>query len=188
MSERNETSVFADDVSPGAAEDAKVRDESTGPERSGEMDAALRQLEQENASLKDQLLRQRAEFENFRRRTAKEKEDLREYASIETIRPVLAIADDFERALAVECADAGFAKGMELIYQRMTDALRKIGVEPLDAVGAPFDPNLHHAIDRVKTAGVPENTVLEVLQQGYTFKGKLIRPAIVKVAVEPDAA
>ncbi len=178
MSEHNETGVFAEDASANAADEgARAADGS-----------ATRQAEQEIANLKDQILRQRAEFENFRRRVTKEKEELREYASIETIQPLLAIVDDFERALAVECVDANFAKGMDLIYQRLTDALKKIGVEQLEVVGTAFDPNLHHAIDLVKTADVPENTVLEALQAGYTFKGKLIRPAIVKVAAEPDGA
>lgn len=178
MSEHNETSVFAEDESANTADDG-----TTASAKSAET-----QLEQEIAELKDQLLRQRAEFENFRRRVTKEKEELREYASIETIRPLLAIVDDFERALAVECADANYAKGMTLIHQRLIDALKKIGVEELTAVGAAFDPNLHHAIDLVKTADVPENTVLEALQAGYLFKDKLIRPAIVKVAAAPDGA
>jgi len=176
MSEHNETSVLADD------ESASTADEETATTAK----KAETQFEQEIAELKDQLLRQRAEFENFRRRVAKEKEELSEYASIETIRPLLAIVDDFERALSVECADANYATGMKLIHQRLVDTLKRIGVEELEVVGANFDPNLHHAIDLVKTADAPENTVLEALQKGYLFKEKLIRPAIVKVAAAPD--
>ncbi len=183
MSERNETGFSADEVS------ASIEDSTTqmGAEaRLSSDDDTIGRLERENLELKDQFLRLRAEFENFRRRVAKEKEDIQEYASMEAVRPLLAIVDDFERALSVECADSGYAKGMELIYQRMGEALRKIGVEPLESKGQPFDPNQHHAIDMVKTSDAPDNTVLDVFQQGYLFKGKLIRPAVVKVAVAPD--
>jgi len=191
MSERNDASYIADD-------DALVGDENQTPGNDGKEKAgdlsdsakqveAIQQLEQENASLKDQFLRQRAEFENYRRRVAKEKDDLQEYASSEVVKPLLAIVDDFERALAVECSDANYAKGMDLIYQRLLDSLRKLGVEKMEVVGTVFDPNLHHAIDMVKTAQAPDNTVLDVYQSGYLFKGKLLRPAVVKVAVEPDA-
>lgn len=194
MSEPIDTNLFTD-VSPEDADDASTLGnpalnegrEWEGGEEPPPRDAELGRLERENADLKDQFLRLRAEFENFRRRVGKEKEDLQEYASMEAVRPLLAIADDFERALRVECADSSYAKGMELIYQRMGEALRKIGVEQLDVVGQPFDPNVHHAIDMVKTADAPDNTVLEVFQAGYSLKGKLLRPAIVKVAVEPDA-
>ncbi|MCU0226079.1 MAG: nucleotide exchange factor GrpE [Bryobacterales bacterium] len=178
MSERNEADFVADGVSLSPDEGTPSSTESTPPD-------AMAHLERENLDLKDQFLRMRAEFDNFRRRVAKEKEEIHEYASMEAVRPLLAIADDFERALAVECADSGYAKGMELIYHRMGEALRKMGVEPLPAKGHPFDPNQHHAIDMVKTADAPDNTVLDVFQQGYTFKGKLIRPAVVKVAVAP---
>lgn len=185
MSEPNDTGFVAEEVSPGA-EGAPAN--GLGGE-AGDSAAAARisRLELENAELKDQILRLRAEFENFRRRVVKEKEEIQEYASMEAVRPLLAIVDDFERALGVECADSGYAKGMELIYQRMGDTLRKIGLEPVQALGQPFDPNLHHAIDMVKTADAPDQTVLEVFQAGYSYKGKLVRPAIVKVAVEPDA-
>lgn len=187
MSERNETSFVADEVSADAGEgsDTPVREsaEVTGGNGAEER---IAQLERENADLKDQFLRLRAEFDNFRRRVVKEKEDLQEYASMEAVRPLLAIVDDFQRALAVECADSSYSKGMELIYQRMGETLRKMGLEPIEAAGQLFDPNLHHAIDMVKTAEAPDHTVLEVFQAGYLFKGKLVRPAIVKVAVEPD--
>lgn len=183
MSELNDTSIVADEAALNGEE--STPDTGTSPRSTSSADQVDR-LERENIELKDQFLRLRAEFDNFRRRVAKEKEDIQEYASVEAVRPLLAIVDDFERALSVECADSGYAKGIELIYQRLGDALRKLGVEPLDAAGKPFDPNLHHAIDMVKTSDAPDNTVLDVFQPGYTFKGKLIRPAVVKVAVSSD--
>ena len=145
------------------------------------------QLAAEKADLQDRYLRAQAEFQNFRRRVEKEKLDLAEYASSETVRGLLPILDDFERALRTECADKDYAKGMDLIYQRLLDALTRLGLEPLLADGQPFDPNLHHAVEMVETDGAPDHTVLAEFQPGYKFKGKLLRPAMVKVAVEPQA-
>jgi molecular chaperone GrpE len=100
-------------------------------------------------------------------------------------RELLPILDDFERALKVECANPNYSKGIELIYQRLSDILKKMGVEPLEAAGKQFDPNLHEAVVRVPTDEVEDQTVLEEFQRGYNFKGKLLRPAMVKVAVRP---
>jgi molecular chaperone GrpE len=187
MNETKDTSLFTDE--PGAevaGQDLDAMTDRTEAEGTPTQ-TEVQRLEQENADLKDQFLRLRAEFENFRRRVVKEKEELHEYASMEAVRPLLAIADDFERALGVACADPEYAKGMQLIYQRLGDTFRKNGVEPMDCQGQPFDPNLHHAIEMVKTAEAPDNTILEVYQSGYMFKGKLLRPAVVKVAVSPDS-
>jgi molecular chaperone GrpE len=85
----------------------------------------------------------------------------------------------------VETADREYAKGMELIYQRLMDALKKLGLEPLQTIGQAFDPNLHHAIEMVQTEDAPDHTVLDEYQRGYNFKGRLLRPAMVKVAVRP---
>lgn len=142
-------------------------------------------LESENAELRSQQLRLRAEFENFRRRVGREKEEIADHAKMEIAKAMLTVVDDFERALSVECADASYAKGMEMIYTRLMDTLSKQGVERIEAEGQPFDPNLHHGIEMVKTADTPDHTVLQVYQQGYLYKGKLLRPSAVKVAVAP---
>jgi len=91
--------------------------------------------------------------------------------------------DDFERAMRVETPDREYAKGIELIYQRMYDALKKTGLEPIDTTGKRFDPNLHQAIERVEDTDHEDQTILGEFQRGYQFKGKLLRPAMVKVAV-----
>lgn len=143
----------------------------------------IAQLEQEKAELSEQLLRRLAEFDNFRRRTEREKCDISDTVAGETVKPFLAILDDFERALKVECASADYARGVELIYQRMVDALKKIGVEAVQAEGAAFDPNLHHAIEMVETEEAEDHTVVADLLKGYTFRGRLLRPSMVKVAV-----
>jgi molecular chaperone GrpE len=140
-------------------------------------------LIEEKSDLTDRLLRLQAEFENFRRRAEREKSDVLEYASTETVRAILPILDDFERALKVECTGKDYAKGMELIYQRLSDALKKLGVEPISAKGQKFDPHVHHAVDMVETDEVEDHTVLDEYQQGYNFRGRLLRPAMVKVAV-----
>jgi molecular chaperone GrpE len=104
---------------------------------------------------------------------------------MESVRDMLPILDDFERALKVDTADRDYAKGVELIYQRMADTLRKLGLEPIETSGQKFDPNLHQAVERVETEDAEDQTILGEFQRGYNFKGKLLRPAMVKVAVRP---
>jgi molecular chaperone GrpE len=140
-------------------------------------------LIEEKNDLMDRLLRRQAEFDNFRRRAEREKADVLEYANAETVRAILPILDDFERALKVECTGKEYARGMELIYQRLLDGLKKLGLEPISAKGLKFDPNLHHAVDMVETDEVEDHTVLDEYQQGYNFRGRPLRPAMVKVAV-----
>ena len=145
------------------------------------------QLAAENADLQDRFLRSQAEFQNFRRRVEKDRMELLEYASTEAVRTLLPILDDFERALNIECADTEYVKGMELIYQRLFDALNKLGLEPMAALGQPFDPHMHHAVEMLETGDFPDHTVLAEFQRGYNFKGRLLRPAMVKVAVDPQS-
>jgi molecular chaperone GrpE len=145
------------------------------------------QLAQEKADLQDRLLRRQAEFDNFRRRSERERLEVADFVSMETVRPLLTALDDFERALKAAQAAGGaeneFVKGVELIYNRLVDTLTKMGLEPIDSVGRPFDPNQHNAIQREETQDAEDNTVLEEYQRGYNFRGKLLRPSMVKVAV-----
>jgi molecular chaperone GrpE len=140
-------------------------------------------LIEEKNDLMDRLLRRQAEFDNFRRRAEREKSDVLEFANAESIRAILPILDDFERALKTQTADKVYARGMELIYQRLADSLKKLGLEPITARGQKFDPHLHHAVDMVETGDVEEQTILDEYQPGYNFRGRLLRPAMVKVAV-----
>ena len=141
-------------------------------------------LAEEKNDLMDRLLRRQAEFDNFRRRAEREKADVLEFANTETVSAILPILDDFERALKVEHSGKQYARGMELIYQRLFDALKKLGLEPITAKGLKFDPHLHHAVDMVETDEVEDHTVLDEYQPGYNFRGRLLRPAMVKVAVK----
>ena len=101
------------------------------------------------------------------------------------MRALLPILDDFERALKTEAAGKEYAKGMELIYQRLFESLKKLGLEPLSAAGSAFDPHVHHAVEMVESEETADNTVIDEYQRGYNFKGRLLRPAMVRVAVEP---
>ena len=143
------------------------------------------QLAAEKADLKDRLLRTLADFENFRRRAERDRSEYVQYAATEMVRDLIPILDDFRRAVKVETADKEYAKGIELIDQRLFEALKKAGLEPIESAGKLFDPNLHQAVVRVQSEEFPDQTVLEEFQSGYNFKVKLLRPAMVKVAVNP---
>jgi molecular chaperone GrpE len=143
------------------------------------------QLAAEKADLADRLLRARAEFDNARRRAERERSEFLQFAAMDLVKDVLPVLDDFERALKVETADRNYAKGVELIYQRLYETLKKLGLEPIEASGRPFDPNLHQAVERVETDEAEDHTVIGEFQKGYNFKGKLLRPAMVRVAVKP---
>jgi molecular chaperone GrpE len=143
----------------------------------------------EKNELYDRLLRRQADFENFRRRVERERADIFEYAGMETVGALLPILDDFERAIkaaeATEGPEREYIKGIEIIYQRFVETLRKLGLEPIEAVGQPFDPNLHHAVETVDSEEYEDHTILDEWQRGYNYKGRLLRPAMVRVAVKP---
>lgn len=145
----------------------------------------LERLRAERDELKDLVLRRTAEFDNFRKRSERDRTDYVAYAAADMVKDLLPILDDFERALKVENANSDYAKGVEMIYNRMFDVMKKQGLEPVDAVGKPFDPHLHQAIERVETDEAEDHTVLGEFQRGYNFKGRLLRPAMVRVAVKP---
>jgi molecular chaperone GrpE len=159
--------------------EAAVRDTDTSS-----ADAAERnRLAKEKVELQDLLQRRQAEFENYRRRVERERSDLFEFASMDAVKAMLPVLDDFERALKVESADKEYARGMELIYQRLFETLKKLGLEPISNEVAVFNPHIHHAVEMVDSKDHPDQTILEEYQRGYYFKGRLLRPAMVKVAV-----
>ncbi|MGQ9556424.1 MAG: nucleotide exchange factor GrpE [Desulfurispora sp.] len=131
------------------------------------------------------LARLQADFENFRKRTLREKEDLLKFAAEKLIGQLLPVLDNFERALAAPEGDgAAFRSGVEMIYRQLMDILHREGLESLQCVGQPFDPSRHEAVMRQPAGEQPENTVLAELQKGYTLHGKVIRPAMVCVACQ----
>lgn len=143
----------------------------------------LEQLAKDMESLKDQHLRLAAEYDNYRKRTAKEKEQIYSDAKIATVKEFLAVYDNLERAVAQEGDDdSPHKKGMEMIFHQFEEILTKMGVEKINAVGQPFDPEKHSAVMHIEDENLGENTVAEVFQQGFTLSGKVLRFAVVKVA------
>jgi molecular chaperone GrpE len=159
--------------------------ESREIETAADLAARLEALKAERDDLRDRLVRRQADFENLRRRATREKEEIHEFAAMSSIGALLPIVDDFERALTVECVDPEYGKGMLLIYQRLIETLQKLGLEAIRAEGEKFDPHVHHAVESVQTGEVEDHMILAELQKGYNFRGKLLRPAMVKVAVSP---
>jgi molecular chaperone GrpE len=150
-------------------------------ENTGERD----RLVKERAEIQDLLQRRQAEFENYRRRVERERGELLEFASMDTVKALLPILDDFERGLKMEGGGKEYGRGMELIYQRLYETLKKLGLEPISSEVAVFNPHIHHAVEMVDTKDHADQTILEEYQRGYYFKGRLLRPAMVKVAVNP---
>ena len=169
-----------DETSAGSvpASGAQAR-EISGPE------AELQKLKAERDSLLDRLARAQAEFENARRRAAREQQDFRDFATVDAIKSLLPVIDSFERALQAKSEPADFRSGVELIYKQLQDVLAKLGVRPITAKGEPFNPHVHEAIEMVETADAPDHQVIEEWQRGYKFKDRLLRPAMVKVAKNP---
>jgi len=165
-------------------ETATAMDPAVGGEVSAP-DSELQKVKAERDSLLDRLARMQAEFENVRRRNAKEQQDFRDYAAADAIRPLLPVLDSFDRSLTVKSDAAEFRNGVELIYKQLLTALAKLSVQPIAAKGEPFDPHYHEAIEMVETSNAPDHQVIEELQRGYKYKDRLLRPAMVKVAKNP---
>jgi molecular chaperone GrpE len=172
--DRNQSEVSSEDTVPGVTEEGQL----------GAITADRDRVAAENADLHDRLLRLRAEFDHARRRFEQQRLDYVQFAGMELVRDILPVVDDFERALKVETADTNYAKGVGLIYQRLNEILKKMGAEPMETEGRRFDPNLHQAVERVPTQTAEDQTIVGELQKGYLFKGKLLRPAMVRVAVK----
>jgi len=142
----------------------------------------VEKLKAERDALLDRLARLQAEFDNARKRAAREQQDFREFAAADVIKNFLPTLDSFERALKANADSTDFRNGIELIYRQFQDALQKIGVQPIPAVGQPFDPRVHEAVEMVDSTEVPDHHVLDELQRGYKYKDRLLRPAMVRVA------
>jgi len=163
-----------------------AEDEREG--KSSETEAASRELERmkaERNSLVERLARLQAEFENARKRQVREQQEFRDYALVDTLRLLLPILDSFDRALATPAGGEEFRNGVELINRQLHDAMSKLGVQPIQTEGQPFDPNLHQAVEMVETDEAEDNHVLSELQRGYKIKERLLRPAMVRVARKP---
>ena len=164
--------------SAGGAPDAP--DPSEHPDPS----ADLASLTRERDELRDRLLRQAAEFDNYRKRIERERRAQADESVVRLLLELLLVVDDFDLALAGDAGGSAspYRKGVELIHAKLHDLLRKQGVKPVDALGADFDPNLHQAVTHEASAGHRDGEVIGELRRGYTLGDRLLRPSMVKVA------
>ena len=145
--------------------------------------AAKEEKEQELADQKDQYLRLMAEYQNYRNRTTEEKKKIYGDAKVDCVKEILVVLDSFERAMEAACADETYKKGIEMTFGQMTKALEKMGITEVPALGTAFDPNVHNAIKQVDDSEYESDVVCQVFQKGYVLGDRLIRPAMVAVAV-----
>lgn len=145
----------------------------------------LEQLLQERDVLRDRLARLQAEFDNARKREVKERQDARDYATQNAVEPFLGVMDNFQLALKAEGSVEQLRSGVELILKQMEEALRGLQVQPVESIGAQFDPRVHEALGSIETVEHPDHQVLEEIRRGYTLRSKLLRPALVKIAINP---
>ena len=139
-------------------------------------------LKAENAELNDKFLRLLAEYDNFRKRSQKERDAIYPEAICSVVLKLLPVADSFERALCAECSDPEFKKGVEMIKQSFDNFLSQLGITEIKALGEKFDPSLHNAVMHIEDDSLEENTIVEVFQKGYTLNDRVIRCSMVKVA------
>ncbi len=157
-------------------------------EKIEQVEKELEQSKAQQEEMRGQILRLQADFENARKRWVKEQAELQERANADVLARLLEIFDDFERAVAVGAATKGggtFLAGVEMIARRMDDLLKSYGIAPMESVGKPFDPERQEAVAHEVSETVPESTVVAELRRGYTMNGRVLRPAVVKVAVKP---
>ena len=165
------------------AQEADEAAKEVQQEKIEELNKKIAELEKEVEKQKDLFQRTAAEYDNYRKRTAKEKEQIYSDAKMATVKEFLGVYDNLERAVAQEGDDdSPHKKGMEMIFHQLEEILKKMGVEKIDAAGKPFDPDQHSAVMHIEDETLEPNTVAEVFQQGFTLGGRVIRFAVVKVA------
>src|SRR3974377_1728156 len=153
-------------------------------------DAEMKKVTAELDDLRQSLIRHQADFSNFRKRAEKENREAGQRATARVIEGLIPVLDGFEHALAAhrEAEYENYRKGFELIYKQLLDNLTRLGVARVEPPGQPFDPHLPQAMDRWKTPDHADGTILEVYQPGYVYYGRILRPAMVRVAVHPKTA
>ena len=173
-------------------EETQTANAVEGPETAGALQTDLDAARNEAKEWQDRYLRKAAEFENFRKRTDREKTESATLAKSSVLTEILPILDACERALnsfprTNESLDQ-YRRGVELLYKQLNDTLSRVGVAAMEVVGEKFDPHLHEALIREESTEHEEDTILEELRRGYLYKGRLLRPAQVKVATRPDVS
>ena len=175
--ETPERKVFDQDAAEAPPEEGAPTEEAA-PE---DADALKEKYEAELAEKENRYLRLQADFENFRRRTRQEKEELAAVVTQNLLKDLLPFLDNFERALAAEGDEGGLRAGVEMMYKQLVEALKKEGLETIETKDKPFDPNFHQAVMRVEDAEKEDGTIVAELQKGYMVKGRVIRPSMVQV-------
>ena len=183
--EIDEAEAAQEDAAEGSEEEAPEEAASEGAAMQEEIEALKGQVEKLTGDLqekKDRLLRLQADFDNFRRRSAKEREEISAVVTQNFCKDMLPLLDNFERAMAAETKDVeAFQKGVEMIFTQFQEVLKKNGLEQIEAVGQKLDPNFHQAVMRVEDPEKEDDTVAQELQKGYMVKGRVIRPSMVQV-------
>ena len=159
----------------------EVNDEAETPETPAEP-TAEEKLTAENAELRDKYLRLLAEFDNYRKRSVKERQEIYPDAIAHAVEAFLPMADNFERAASADTTDEKYKAGVLMIYDQLTNAFKKLGIEEICRVGEQFDPTIENAVNQITDENLGENTVAQVYQKGYKLGDKIIRPAMVVVA------
>ena len=178
--EAEETEIPVEDGEEASQDDKK--DSKSKTSFFGKKKKEKDKFEQQIEDLTDRLKRNMAEFDNFRKRTEKEKSSMYIIGAKDTVEQILPVVDNFERGLAQAPEDDAFADGMKMIYKQLISTLNDLGVQPIEAVGKEFDPNFHNAVMHVEDEEAGENIVVEEFQKGYTYKDFVVRHSMVKVA------
>jgi molecular chaperone GrpE len=180
-----------EDDGPEAEGDAPVENGVSAADPQAGATVSVEQLEslrRERDELKDQLLRRRAEFENYRRRVERERTQAREEAAAQLVKAIIPVLDNFERAMAVNSGEQVLREGLELTRRDLLRVLEAEGVRAESPLGEPFDPERHQALSHEQVPGQGEGVVVEVFRKGYVLGARLLRPALVKVSRGPDVA
>ena len=178
--EAEETEIPVEDGEEASQNDKK--DSKSKTSFFGKKKKEKDKFEQQIEDLTDRLKRNMAEFDNFRKRTEKEKSSMYIIGAKDIVEKILPVVDNFERGLAQAPEDDAFADGMKMIYKQLISTLNDLGVQPIEAVGKEFDPNFHNAVMHVEDEEAGENIVVEEFQKGYTYKDFVVRHSMVKVA------
>lgn len=184
MSEKDEIRVT------GSRVDETPENSNSAEAEFARADADVAKLAADLEDLRQTLLRRQADFDNYKKRIEKERAEDSKRTTARLIEALIPVIDGFEQALAAhrEAEYENYRRGFELIYRQLLENIGKLGAERIDPIGRQFDPHLHQAMDRTETNEEEDGTVLQVFQPGYIFHGRVLRPAMVRVAVHPAAA
>ena len=175
---------------PEGEDAGRAEEDKAAAEDAAREDADVKKLAADLEDLRQTLLRRQADFDNYRKRIERERTEDGRRATARVIEGLIPVLDGFEHALAAhrEAEYESYRKGFELIYRQLMDHVTKLGARRIDPLGKAFDPHLHQAMDRTETTEHADGTILAVFQPGYEFHGRVLRPALVRVAVHPGGA